>query len=270
MIETIRTIIADDEPLARRQLRALLRRDAQIELVGEATNGREARRALLRHQPELALLDVRMPLGDGFSVLEDLPRRPYVIFATAHAGHAVHAFDVEAVDYLLKPFDDERFERALSRAKHAIRATRLMSAVHELAAIGVPSREAPTAFETARLAVHDGRGVIWVEARDIEWIEAADYYAQVHSEGKPYLVREPLQKLEERLGHGFLRVHRGALVNVEKIRRLEREEGGEVTVILCSGLRVQVSRARRAAVWRAIEAAKSRDPPSSNIGAAKE
>jgi two-component system, LytTR family, response regulator len=248
MIEPIRTLIADDEPLARRQLRALLRRDPQIELIAEAASGQEARRALLQNQPELALLDIRMPLGDGFSVLEELPRRPYVIFATAHAEHAVRAFDVDAVDYLLKPFDDERFERAIRRAKEAIHGRRLIAAVQDFTGNGVLPGGATVPADDGRLTVHEGRRVSWVEVRDVDWIEAADYYAQVHAHGKAHLVREPLQKLAERLGTGFLRVHRRALVNVAKIQRLEREEGGELTVILRSGARVRVSRARRAAV----------------------
>jgi two-component system LytT family response regulator len=251
MSDPIRTLIADDEPLARRQLRALLSRDPQLELVAEASNGQEARRALLQHQPELALLDIRMPLGDGFNVLEGLSRRPYVIFATAHAEHAVRAFDVEAVDYLLKPFDDERFEKAIRRAKDAIRAQRLMNAVQDLAG------EAPaqSMSDTGRIAIHEGRRVSWIAVRDVEWIEAADYYAQVHAQGKTHLVREPLQKLEGRLGSGFLRVHRSALVNTAKIQRLERLEGGEMWLILQSGTRVPVSRARRGEVSRQLVAA---------------
>jgi two-component system LytT family response regulator len=250
-MEPIRTILADDEPLARRQLRALLQRDPQIALIAEAATGQEAHRALMQLQPELALLDVRMPMGDGFSVLEGVPRRPYVIFATAHAEHAVRAFDVEAVDYLLKPFDDERFDRAIRRAKEAIRARRLLTAVQDFAGDG-PTAAGAGPSEAGRLAVHDGRGVSWIEVREIEWIEAADYYVQVHAQGKAYLVRESLQKLEQRLGEPFLRVHRSALVNVAKVQRLERLEGGELGIVLQSGSKVPVSRARRRRVSRRL------------------
>jgi two-component system LytT family response regulator len=250
-MEPIRTILADDEPLARRQLRALLQRDPQIALIAEAATGQEAHRALMQLQPELALLDVRMPMGDGFSVLEGVPRRPYVIFATAHAEHAVRAFDVEAVDYLLKPFDDERFDRAIRRAKEAIRARRLLTAVQDFAGDG-PTTAGVGPSEVGRLAVHDGRGVSWIEIREIEWIEAADYYVQVHALGKAYLVRESLQKLEQRLGEPFLRVHRSALVNVAKVQRLERLEGGELGIVLQSGSKVPVSRARRRRVSRRL------------------
>src|SRR6185503_19817585 len=162
--------------------------------------------------------------------------------------HAVRAFDIEAVDYLLKPFDDERFEKAIRRAKDAIRSQRLLNVVQDLATEGAAPAAPARPQEAGRITVHEGRRVSWVEVRDIEWIEAADYYAQVHAHGKAHLVREPLQKLEERLGNGFLRVHRSALVNVAKIQRLERGEDAELTIVLRSGTRVPVSRSRRGSV----------------------
>jgi two-component system, LytTR family, response regulator len=252
MSDPIRTLIADDEPLARRQLRALLERDTQISLVGEATNGQEARKAIREQKPELVLLDVRMPLGDGFTVLEDFPEPPYVIFATAHAEFALRAFDVHAVDYLLKPFDDERFELAIARAKDAIRARRLVRMARDIAQReGMIAAPTPPA-RPEQLTVNHGRHTSWVNLRDIEWIEAADYYAQVHALGQAHLVREPLQKLEQRLGDRFLRVHRGALVSVAHIDRLDRLPSGELVVVLRSGTRVEVSRARRSGVMRKL------------------
>jgi len=249
MSEPIRTLIADDEPLARRQLRSLLERDPQLALVGEAGSGAEARRAIRELNPELLLLDVRMPQGDGFSVLEDLERPPYVIFATAHAEHAVHAFDVAAVDYLLKPFDDERFERSIQRAKDAIRTRRLMLLAQEIV---TRNGAAAVVEDSQRITVHEGRRVSWVNIADVDWIEAADYYSQLHAHGHRHLVREPLQKLEDRLGKKFIRVHRSALVNLARIQRLDRLEGGELVVILQSGARVPVSRARRTRVMREL------------------
>jgi len=249
MSEPIRTLIADDEPLARRQLRSLLERDPQLALVGEAGSGAEARRAIRELNPELLLLDVRMPQGDGFSVLEDLERPPYVIFATAHAEHAVHAFDVAAVDYLLKPFDDERFERSIQRAKDAIRTRRLMLLAQEIV---TRNGAAAVVEDSQRITVHEGRRVSWVNIADVDWIEAADYYSQLHAHGHRHLVREPLQKLEDRLGKKFIRVHRSALVNLARIQRLDRLEGGELVVILQSGTRVPVSRARRTRVMREL------------------
>lgn len=251
MSEPITTLIADDEPLARRQLRSLLERDPQIALVGEAGSGEEARRAVRELRPELLLLDVRMPQGDGFSVLEEFDKPPYVIFATAHAEHAVHAFDVAAVDYLLKPFDDERFERSIRRAKDAIRAKRLIQLAQEYVAREVAA-PAPPVDDSQRITVHDGKRTSWVTTSEIDWIEAADYYAQVHAHGHKHLVRESLQKLEERLGKKFIRAHRSALVNLSRIQRLDKLEGGELVIILQSGTRVPVSRARRGSVMRAL------------------
>lgn len=253
MSEQITTVIADDEPLARRQLRALLERDAQIALVGEAGTGQDARRVIREFKPELVLLDVRMPHGDGFSVLKGLADPPYVIFATAHSEFAVRAFDIEAVDYLLKPFDDERFERAIRRAKDTIRARRLVRLARDIAAReGMLPAPASAAGQPEQLTVSQGRHVSWVNIDDIDWIEAADYYAQVHAHGKAHLVRESLQKLEQRLGMRFLRVHRGALVNLKRIQRLDRLPGGELAIVLQSGARVDVSRARRAGVMRRL------------------
>jgi two-component system, LytTR family, response regulator len=251
MSDPIRTVIADDEPLARRQLRSLLERDPQISLVAEAGTGMDARRAIKDLKPELVLLDVKMPHGDGFSVLENLTDPPYVIFATAHAEHAVRAFDMEAVDYLLKPFDDERFERAIRRAKDIIRSRRLVDLARDIGNSN-SSAALPATDESERITVHEGRRISWVNAADVEWIEAADYYAQVHAHGRVHLVREPLQKLEERFGRKFLRVHRGALVNVSRIQRLDRLEDGELVAVLQSGVRVTVSRARRATVLREL------------------
>ncbi|HEX5161319.1 MAG TPA: LytTR family DNA-binding domain-containing protein [Steroidobacteraceae bacterium] len=251
MSEPIRTLIADDEPLARRQLRSLLERDPQISLVGETASGADTRRAIRELRPELLLLDVRMPQGDGFSVLEEFDKPPYVIFATAHAEHAVHAFDVAAVDYLLKPFDDERFERSIRRAKDAIRAKRLIQLAQEYVAREVAA-PAPPVDDSQRITVHDGKRTSWVTTSEIDWIEAADYYAQVHAHGHKHLVRESLQKLEERLGKKFIRAHRSALVNLSRIQRLDKLEGGELVIILQSGTRVPVSRARRGSVMRAL------------------
>jgi two-component system LytT family response regulator len=251
MSEPIRTVIADDEPLARRQLRSLLERDPQISLVAEAGTGFDARRAIKDLKPELVLLDVRMPHGDGFSAIENMQDPPYVIFATAHAEHAVRAFDLEAVDYLLKPFDDERFERAIRRAKDIICARRLVDLARDIGTTG-PNAALPAVDENQRITVHEGRRISWVNVADVEWIEAADYYAQVHAHGQVHLVCEPLQSFEERFGRKFLRVHRGALVCVARIQRLDRLEGGDLVVVLQSGVRVTVSRSRRAGVLREL------------------
>jgi two-component system, LytTR family, response regulator len=246
----IRTVIADDEPLARRMLRGLLAKDAQLTVVGEARDGVEAEDMVRRLAPDLLLLDVQMPNADGFAALHELPERPVVIFITAHAEHAVRAFDSDATDYLLKPFDDERFERALTRAKAAIRTRGLVRLAHDIAS------ETPREPQRAeRIALNEGRRVVMVDVRDIEWIEAADYYAQVHVRGVCHLIRESLQDLADRLGpQQFLRIHRGALVNLQRVQRLERAADAEVFVVLDDGTKLRVSRSRRQEVAQTLGA----------------
>jgi two-component system, LytTR family, response regulator len=247
----IRTVIADDEPLARRMLRGLLAKDAQLTVVGEARDGVEAEDMVRRLAPDLLLLDVQMPNADGFAALSDLPQRPVVIFITAHAEHAVRAFDSDAADYLLKPFDDERFERALTRAKAAIRTRGLVRLAHDIANDAAP-REPQ---RTDRIALNEGRRVVMVDVRDIEWIEAADYYANVHVRGACHLIRESLQDLAERLGpQQFMRIHRGALVNLQRVQRLERAADAEVFVVLDEGTKLRVSRSRRQEVAQTLGA----------------
>ena len=241
----IRAVIADDEPLARRMLRSLLARDEQISVVGEARDGEEAEEVVRRLSPDLLLLDVQMPNADGFAVLKELQDRPVVVFITAHADHALHAFDLDAADYLLKPFDDERFDRAMTRAKAEVRTRNLVKLVQSMASDAPASANAPAAASD-RLALNEGRRVVMVEIGDIDWIEAADYYAQVHVRGAKHLIRQSLQELEARLGpRRFLRIHRGALVNAARIQRLERLEDGELIVVLPDGTKLHVSRSRR-------------------------
>jgi two-component system LytT family response regulator len=252
-VTSIRAVIADDEPLARRMLRGLLAKDPQISVVAEARDGAETEEVVRRLSPDLLLLDVQMPVADGFATLRQLPERPVVIFITAHAEHALRAFDIDAADYLLKPFDDERFERAMARAKAEVRTRNLVRLVHTIAS------DPPTAAPAAdagdeRLALNEGRRVVMVAIRDIDWVEAADYYAQVHVRGERHLIRESLQDLEARLGAQFVRIHRGALVNLSHIQRLERVADGELIVVLQDRTRLRVSRSRRQHVAQVLGA----------------
>lgn len=250
----IRAVIADDEPLARRMLRGLLAKDDQITVVAEARDGAETEEAVRRLMPDLLLLDVQMPVADGFAALRDLTERPVVIFITAHAEHALRAFDIDATDYLLKPFDDERFERAITRAKAAVRTRNLVRLVHTIASDAPPSAPVEPG-SPGRLALNEGRRVVMVEIRDIDWIEAADYYAQVHVRGACHLIRESLHDLEQRLGsQQFVRIHRGALVNIAHVQRLERVEDGELVLVLQDGTRLRVSRSRRQHVAQVLGA----------------
>lgn len=256
----IRTLIVDDEPLARHSLVVLLAGDPAIEVAGECKNGREALARLTEDPLDLVLLDVQMPGMDGFEVLARLPaaRAPAVVFVTAHDRHALRAFEVSAVDYLLKPFDNARFARAIARAKETIRlgharqlTERLLATLGGAAAI--PPGDGPGPAD--RLVVRDGARVTVVPACDIDWIEAEDYYAGIHVGARVHLLREALRDLEQRLDPSqFIRLHRSALVNVARIRELRSLPHGEAEVVLRDGTRLPVSRGRRRAVLAALEA----------------
>lgn len=245
----IRTVIADDEAPARRTLRLLLGGDPEIEIVAECASGDETLAAVRGQHPDLVFLDVQMPGATGFEVLEALrgETSPRVVFATAHGEHALRAFDVAAVDYLLKPFDDDRFARSLDRAKEAVRERQALELAHRLGAlVGRPDPPAGSDRLLERIAVRDRGTVHLVPVEEIDWIGAQDYYAELHAGPHSYLVREALRSLERRLDpRCFARIHRGAIVNVKRVRTLEPETHGEWTVILRDGQRLRLSRRHR-------------------------
>ena len=221
----IRAVIADDEPLARRGVRQLLAPHRDVIVVAEARNGRETVEALRVHAPDLLFLDVQMPELDGFGVLREhgTARIPAVIFVTAHDEFAVHAFDAHAVHYLMKPLEEARFSEALERARVRLRASRVEN----------------------RLRIPTSTGDLVIDAEEIEWIEADDYYAAIYVRGRRYLMRESLASLEQRLDPArFVRTHRSAIVNVARIREVASQDA-ETFLVLRSGMRVSVSRRRR-------------------------
>jgi two-component system LytT family response regulator len=244
----IRVLVVDDEPLARATLVGLLAADPEVELAGEAAGGREA--AALLGGADVVFLDVQMPGGDGFDLLRAAAApRPAVVFVTAHDAHALRAFDVDAVDYLLKPFDDDRFGRALARAKAHVRKGRAEALARQVAALFLPAAAAAPA-PVARLAVRDGGRVRLVPVDDIDWIGAEDYYAELHVGGQAHLLREPLQRLEARLDPArFVRVHRSAIVNLARVREVESSSRGDGALVLRDGTRLRLSRTRRAAIY---------------------
>jgi len=226
----IRAVVVDDEPLARSSLKALLRRDPEIELVSECGSGMEALREIRGKKPELVFLDVQMPECDGFDVLEqlgkDLP--PALVFVTAYDQYALRAFEAGALDYLLKPFDNARFGRALERAKERI-------------ALG---KDAPRKIE--RLAIKNAGEILFLKIAQIDWIEAADYYVCLHVGARTHLLRRSMNEVEEELKPGaFCRIHRSAIVNLERVRRLEVSEEGGTDVVLSDGTRLRLSRRYR-------------------------
>lgn len=245
----IRTVIVDDEPAARRGVRLLLERDGEIEIVGEAASGPDAAELIRREKPVLAFLDVQMPGCDGFETLARVGQAaaPVVIFVTAYDEHALRAFEVNAVDYLLKPYDDARFAAALRRAKDAVRhraAEQVDERLHRLLSYlqtssAVPA--APPAHE--RILVKSSGEIFFLKAEEIDWIEAEGDYMKFHVGGKTHLMRETMARLESRLNpQQFIRIHRSTIVNVDRMRKLSPSFAGEYAVVLQDGTKLKLSR----------------------------
>jgi two-component system LytT family response regulator len=226
----IRTAIVDDEPLARSNLSLLLRLDPEIEIVSECGSGADAPNEIRRTKPDLLFLDVQMPECDGFDVLEllgkDVP--PALVFVTAYDQYALQAFDAGALDYLLKPFDNARFERTLARAKQKIAGDKVQ-----------PQR-------LAFLTVKNAAQVTFVRLPEIDWIEAADYYAGLHVGEKVHLLRRSISELEQDLDPAqFCRIHRSSIVNLDRVRGLKLNQEGEYSVLLEGGVMLRLSRRYR-------------------------
>ena len=236
---TIRALVVDDEPLSRSNVVAELCLDPEVSLAGECGSGEEALTEIRRLRPDLVFLDVEMPECGGFDVLEMLGGEipPAIVFVTAYDQYAIQAFEVGALDYLLKPFDGARFTIALERAKERI----------------AMYRTAPSVAQ--RLAIKSIGGLIFVNIADIDWIEASDYYARLHVGGKTHLIRRSMTDLEKDLhAYAFQRVHRSTIVNIERVRALALNESGEYDVQLHDGSEHRVSRRHRQALRDVLEA----------------
>jgi len=242
----VRVLVADDEPLARERLRLLLSREEGIELVAECPNGTDAIEAIDRLQPDLVFLDIQMPGATGFEVIEAVgaERMPLVVFVTAFDQYALRAFDVHALDYLLKPFDRERFHEALVRARQQLdRRTngdlerRLLELVQDLK---------PSAQRLERFVIKSGGRVFFVRSDEIDWIEAAGNYVKLHVAGESHLFRETMNTLEAQLDPDtFFRIHRSHIVNIERVKELQPWFNGEYVVFLRNGTRLTLSRGYR-------------------------
>lgn len=243
---TLKAVIVDDEELARAYLREMLRAHPEIEIAAECANGFEAVKAIHETAPDLVFLDIQMPKLDGFEVLELVeagPRgAPAVIFVTAYDQYATRAFDAHAVDYLLKPFSTERFERALERAKSRLgQRDRGTPAALDLAALGAAARAPGERPE--RIVVRDGARVHVIPLDKLDYAEAQDDYIALHSGGKTYLKQQPIAQLEAQLDPAaFVRIHRSTLVNLERIARIEPYGKESRLAILTDGTRLPVSR----------------------------
>lgn len=244
----IRTLIIDDEPLARKRVRHLLMEEPNIEMIGECSSGREAIEAIRETAPDLLFLDIQMPEIDGFEVLQAISdgRMPWIIFVTAYDQHALKAFEVHALDYLLKPFKRERFKASVDRAR-----TQLRNA-------GTTGVEAHPGLGALIEKLHSGQGqltrfmvksasrVVFVKAEEVDWMESASNYVLLHAGEQTHIVRETMQALESKLCQKtFLRISRSVIVNLERVQELQPMGKGEHVVVLTNGKKLTMSRGIR-------------------------
>jgi two-component system LytT family response regulator len=260
----VRVLVVDDEPLARRRIEDLLRHEPDVTLAATAGDGAEALKAIRSLRPDLVFLDIQMPGMTGLEVVDAVgpAEMPATIFVTAYDRHAIRAFEVAAVDYLVKPFDDERFAQALARARERIRLREVERATRRLLSAlgdGPAKREAPPASYLAAVPVESRGTVEHVPVLDIDSIVARGPYAELHAGGRTHLVRQRMEALERRLDPArFVRIHRSAIVQVDRIQSIRRRPGGEAVVRLADGRELSASRSRRAEVerrWAAVRGA---------------
>ena len=253
MTARLRVLVVDDEPLARSGVADLVRKDPDLEVVGECGDGQAALDAIRHLAPDLVLLDVQMPELNGFEVLQHLPqdRLPAVIFVTAYDSFAVRAFDIHALDYLVKPFDDARFVTAMRRAKAAIRGPGLADLHKRLTEMleRIPPGVGATERYLSRIVIRNAGRTWFVRTGEIDWIEAADYCVKLHVQGKVHVLRESMAALTDRLDPAsFFRVHRSAIVNLERILELQPMFKGDHVILLRDGTRLKLSKSRRGAL----------------------
>lgn len=260
MESALKTIIVDDETLARRGLKHRLKSVGDVQIIAEASNGREALDLIREHDPDLVFLDIQMPGMDGFDVLRALPRRkmPAIVFVTAFDDYAIKAFEAHALDYLLKPIEDNRLSEALERVRenrelkqavsHRKSLLNLVSQItgqpvsnmRELKARGVDQLKRK---EPPRLAIKDGGRTTWVNQRDIQWIDAAGDYMCVHAGGETYIMRMTMKQLEKELDPAILqRIHRSTIVNIAQVREMQAHINGEYFLTLKCGQKLKLSR----------------------------
>lgn len=252
-MERIRTLIVDDEPLARKGVRQFLEEDPEVEILGECGDGLEAVEQIKALHPELIFLDIQMPEMDGFAVLDAInpDELPIVVFVTAYDQHALHAFQVHALDYLLKPFEEERFQEALARAKAQLRqknGSQLTRRIIEMLDGSREERQAP-----GRIMVRNAGRITFVRVEEVDWIEAQGDYVCLHCQGKKHLVREKISDMETQLPvDRFLRIHRSTIVSIPRIKEMQPLFHGEYAVLLQDGTRLTMSRSFRDRVFERL------------------
>jgi two-component system, LytTR family, response regulator len=253
--EPLRVVIVDDEPLAREAIRGLLQDDREVRVVGEAS-GKDAAALIARTRPDLMFLDIQMPEVDGFALLDQVgpDAVPAIVFVTAYDRYALKAFEVHALDYLLKPFDDQRFRQALEHAKKRARG-KVDSRIADLLAERALSR--------TRFLVPQRRKSVVVDADQIDWVEAQDYYVSLHAGAATHLLRQTMDEIEKQLdGRKFFRVHRSAIVNIDRVREVHPLFRGDCALVLADGTRLRLSRSRRKA-FEALFRSAAAPPPLS-------
>jgi two-component system LytT family response regulator len=238
--EPLRVVIIDDEPLAREAIRVLLQHDGEVRVSGEGS-GTEAAALIARTRPDIMFLDIQMPEVDGFALLDQIgpDAVPAIVFVTAYDRYALRAFEVHALDYLLKPFDDKRFAEALAHAKKRARGT-VDPRIADLLAERASAR--------TRFLVPARKKSVIVDADQIDWVEAQDYYVSLHAGAATHLLRQTMDEIEKQLdGRKFFRVHRSAIVNLDRVREVHPLFRGDCALVLADGTRLRLSRSRRRA-----------------------
>jgi two-component system LytT family response regulator len=254
MAPDIRTVIADDESLGRKKLRILLAAEPGIHVVAECPDGPRTIAALKDYEPDLLFLDIQMPGADGFEVLESVApdRLPLVIFTTAYDQYALRAFEAHALDYLLKPFDQERLHHAIERARTEILKAKDSQVASRI--LDFLNQAKATSPAEKRLVIKAGGRVVFLNLEEIEWVEAAANYVKLNTAKESYLLRERIGRVSERLDPGqFVRIHRSFIVNVSKIKELHPCNSGEYIVVLKNGKELSCSRGYRAGLQQLIE-----------------
>ncbi len=247
----MKVVIVDDEPLARQSVQLLAERDPELTVVG-ACSGTEAAAVIADEQPDILFLDIQMPEVTGFDVLEQIGPAavPAVVFVTAYDHYALQAFEVHALDYLLKPFDDARFYDAVKRAKKQVHSGRMDERLQRL----LEARHEPGAL-TRRFLVRQRDKIVFVKVEDIDWIEAADYYVSLHADGRSHLLRETMADIERQLDPDrFVRVHRSAIVNIDRVKEMHPMFRGDCMLTLQDGTQLRLSRGRREEFERRMRA----------------
>lgn len=254
IVPAIRTIVADDENLARKKLRLLLSSESGVDVVAECSNGRQTVAAVQTHRPDLLLLDIQMPDLDGFEVIAQLSggELPVIIFTTAYDQYAIRAFEAHALDYLLKPFNQDRLHRALERVKVELLKTHEHSVQTRI--LDLLGRTKSESQQLRRLVIRTAGRVVFLELDEVDWIEAAANYVKLHVGKDSFLIREGIGHFSAKLDPDrFVRIHRSSIVNVRRIRELQPCDSGEYIAVLRDGKELSCSRGCRPQLLKLID-----------------